>query len=176
MKSIQLKFACRRGSTSRRSERGQSLVEIALSMLFLIWLISAIIDLGSALFSWIALRDAAQEGALYGSVNPIDTPGIRMRVVTASNRPIDLAQAFADGTLTITKTITGNACTEDLVALLEEMGVTTGVDLAAMMEAGVRAEEVLGQRLRSNVIRAGPVIHRESSPEKEPGLAPVPGP
>lgn len=69
---------------------------------------------------------------------------------------------------------TGNACTEDLVALLEEMGVRTGVDLAAMIEAGIRAEEVLGQKLRSNVIRAGPVIHGESSPDKEPGLAAVP--
>jgi hydroxymethylglutaryl-CoA lyase len=69
---------------------------------------------------------------------------------------------------------TGNTCTEDLVAVLEEMGVRTGVDLAAMIEAGHRAEEVLGQRLRSNVIRAGPVIHGESSPEKEPGAAPLP--
>jgi hydroxymethylglutaryl-CoA lyase len=66
---------------------------------------------------------------------------------------------------------TGNTCTEDLVALLEEMGVRTGVDLAAMIEAGIRAEDVLGQRLRSNVIRAGPVIHVESSPEKEAGAA-----
>ena len=66
---------------------------------------------------------------------------------------------------------TGNACTEDLVALLEEMGVRTGVDLQAMIDAGARAEEVLGQRLRSNVVRAGPVIHTESSPAKEPGAA-----
>jgi hydroxymethylglutaryl-CoA lyase len=69
---------------------------------------------------------------------------------------------------------TGNACTEDLVALLEEMGVRTGVDLAAMIEAGIRGEEILGQKLRSNVIRAGPVIHVASSPEKEPGAVPVP--
>lgn len=69
---------------------------------------------------------------------------------------------------------TGNTCTEDLVALLEEMGVRTGVDVPAMLEAGRRAEEVLDQRLRSNVIRAGPVIHVESSPEKEPGAVPMP--
>lgn len=70
---------------------------------------------------------------------------------------------------------TGNACTEDLVALLEEMGVRTGVDVEAMLEAGRRAEEVLGQRLRSNVIRAGVVIHTESSPAKEAGAAARPG-
>jgi hydroxymethylglutaryl-CoA lyase len=71
---------------------------------------------------------------------------------------------------------TGNTCTEDLVALLEEMGVRTGVDLERMIEAGREAEEALGERLRSNVVRAGPVIHGESSPEKEPGVAPRPEP
>jgi len=65
---------------------------------------------------------------------------------------------------------TGNTCTEDLVALLEEMGVRTGVDVGRMIDAGRRAEEILGQRLRSNVIRSGPVIHEESSPEKEAGV------
>jgi len=40
-----------------------------------------------------------------------------------------------------------------------------------MVAAGRRAEEILGQPLRSNVIRSGPVIHAESSPEKEPGVA-----
>jgi len=64
---------------------------------------------------------------------------------------------------------TGNTCTEDLVAVLEEMGIRTGVDVGKMIEAGRLAEEVLGQRLRSNVIRSGPVIHTESAPDKEPG-------
>jgi hydroxymethylglutaryl-CoA lyase len=68
---------------------------------------------------------------------------------------------------------TGNTCTEDLVAVLEEMGVATGVDLARMIEAGHRGEDVLGQRLRSNVIRSGPVLHGPSAPDKEPGCAPV---
>ncbi len=64
---------------------------------------------------------------------------------------------------------TGNTCTEDLVALLDEMGVQTGVDLEKMIAAGHRAEEILDQRLRSNVIRSGPVIHTPSAAAKEPG-------
>ena len=56
-----------------------------------------------------------------------------------------------------------------LVALLEERGVRTGIDIAQFIEAGRRAEEILDQRLRSNVIRCGPVIHGESSPDKEEG-------
>lgn len=69
---------------------------------------------------------------------------------------------------------TGNTCTEDLVALLGEMGAKTGVDLHKMIDAGRRAEEVLDQRLRSNVVRSGPVIHTPSSPDKEPGKSIAP--
>ena len=53
------------------------------------------------------------------------------------------------------------------------MGVRTGVDIHALIDAGRRAEDILGQRLRSNVIRSGPVIHGESSPDKEAGVKPV---
>jgi len=80
-------------------------------MVFLIWLIAAIIDMGSALFTWIALRDAAQEGALYGSIHPSDSNGIKVRVVTASNRPLNLRQAYTNGTLNIDPTLTVNSGT-----------------------------------------------------------------
>ena len=66
---------------------------------------------------------------------------------------------------------TGNTCSEDLLALLAEMGLRTGIDVEQLIDAGRRAEEILGQRLRSNVILSGPVIHGESSPDKEPGRA-----
>jgi hydroxymethylglutaryl-CoA lyase len=55
---------------------------------------------------------------------------------------------------------TGNTCSEDLVCLLEEMNVSTGIDVDAMIENGLRTEEIIGQRLRANVIRSGPVNHR----------------
>ncbi len=54
---------------------------------------------------------------------------------------------------------TGNTCTEDLVCLLEELGVDTGLDVLAMIENGKRAEQIIGQRLRANVIHSGPVNH-----------------
>lgn len=66
---------------------------------------------------------------------------------------------------------TGNACTEDLIGMLSEMGVETGIDLPQLLDAGRRAEEILGQRLRSNIIRSGPVIHGPSAPDKEAGVA-----
>ena len=54
---------------------------------------------------------------------------------------------------------TGNTCTEDLVCLLHEMGVETGIDVDAMISNGTHAETVLARRLRANVIRSGPVNH-----------------
>jgi hydroxymethylglutaryl-CoA lyase len=52
---------------------------------------------------------------------------------------------------------TGNVSSEDVVSMLEEMGVETGIDLAALLEASRAAQEVLGRPLGAHVLRAGPV-------------------
>ncbi|RME21982.1 MAG: hydroxymethylglutaryl-CoA lyase [Deltaproteobacteria bacterium] len=65
---------------------------------------------------------------------------------------------------------TGNTCTEDLVGMFEEMGVSTGVDIDALLAAGRRAEEILGRRLRSNFLLAGPVPHQGRRWDRERGL------
>jgi hydroxymethylglutaryl-CoA lyase len=55
---------------------------------------------------------------------------------------------------------TGNVSTEDVVSMLEEMGVATGVDLPRLIEASRAAQEVLGRPLGAHVLRAGPVDWR----------------
>jgi hydroxymethylglutaryl-CoA lyase len=52
---------------------------------------------------------------------------------------------------------TGNIATEDLVSMLHEMGVETGVDLAKLIEAARAAQATLGRPLGSHVLTAGPV-------------------
>jgi hydroxymethylglutaryl-CoA lyase len=52
---------------------------------------------------------------------------------------------------------TGNIATEDLVSMLHEMGIATGIDLAALVEASRAAQAVLGRPLSSHVLTAGPV-------------------
>jgi hydroxymethylglutaryl-CoA lyase len=52
---------------------------------------------------------------------------------------------------------TGNIATEDLVSMLGEMGIETGVDLPGLIACAARAEQVLGRRLGSRTLRAGPV-------------------
>lgn len=54
----------------RTKERGQSMVELALTITLLMVLLSGTIDLGRAFFTWLTMRDAAQEGASYASIAP----------------------------------------------------------------------------------------------------------
>jgi hydroxymethylglutaryl-CoA lyase len=51
---------------------------------------------------------------------------------------------------------TGNIATEELVHMVEDMGVATGIDLAAMIDAAADAERIIGRQLPSQVLRAGP--------------------
>jgi hydroxymethylglutaryl-CoA lyase len=55
---------------------------------------------------------------------------------------------------------TGNIATEDLVSMLHEMGIETGIDLGRLIEASRSVQEMLGRRLGSHVLTAGPVQWR----------------
>ena len=50
----------------------------------------------------------------------------------------------------------GNIATEELVHLVEDMGVATGIDLEAMIDVAAEAERMVGHQLPSQVLRAGP--------------------
>jgi hydroxymethylglutaryl-CoA lyase len=50
----------------------------------------------------------------------------------------------------------GNIATEELVHMLEDMGVATGVDLEALIDVAAQAEQLVGHELPSQVLRAGP--------------------
>ena len=56
---------------------------------------------------------------------------------------------------------TGNVSSEDLVSMLEEMGIETGVDLAKLIAASAAAQEILGRPLGAHVLKAGPVDWRK---------------
>jgi hydroxymethylglutaryl-CoA lyase len=53
---------------------------------------------------------------------------------------------------------TGNIATEDLVSMLNEMGIATGIELEALIEASAAVRRVLGRPLGSHVLTAGPVV------------------
>ncbi|MGQ4600952.1 hydroxymethylglutaryl-CoA lyase [Nocardia sp. R6R-6] len=52
---------------------------------------------------------------------------------------------------------TGNIATEDLISMFHEMGVETGIDLPKMILAALQAQNVLGRKLTSHSIAAGPI-------------------
>jgi hydroxymethylglutaryl-CoA lyase len=55
---------------------------------------------------------------------------------------------------------TGNIATEDLVSMLHEMGIRTGIDLPALIACARRVQEILGRPLGSHTLVAGPVDWR----------------
>ena len=80
-----------------QEQRGQSLVELGISMIVLLFLLAGVINFGIAYYDYVAITDAAQEGALYGSIVPatdtlgtLNTTGITARVQQSSSSPVDL--------------------------------------------------------------------------------------
>jgi hydroxymethylglutaryl-CoA lyase len=63
---------------------------------------------------------------------------------------------------------TGNVASEDLVSMLREMDVETGIDLGKLLDAARAAQKILGRPLASHTLVAGPVEwHAERDPFKE---------
>lgn len=81
-----------------KEKSGQSLVELAISLPVILIILIGTVDFGMALFSYAIIRDAAQEGALYGSFNPSNEEQIEIRarnILIRSNEdifssPVDL--------------------------------------------------------------------------------------
>lgn len=68
----------------RRGQHGQSLVEFALILPVLLIILSGVLDLGRLYYAYVAVTDAAAEGASYASIRPTDRDGIYARAQSAS--------------------------------------------------------------------------------------------
>lgn len=90
---------------SNEKGRGQSLTEMALMLPILMMLLAGVLDLGRAYFTFLALRDAAAEGAAYGSLDPTNTAEIDARVRGES------PSGFVEWSgVTVNTTYSGPAC------------------------------------------------------------------
>jgi hydroxymethylglutaryl-CoA lyase len=58
----------------------------------------------------------------------------------------------------------GNTCTEDMVIMMNEMGIDTGLNIHDVIDLGIMAEKVCGRELLSHVTRSGPIRHRSKRP------------
>lgn len=51
--------------------------------------------------------------------------------------------------------ITGLVSTEDMVVMMDEMGIDTGLDVERILKTGLMAEKIVGRRLRSESVHSG---------------------
>ena len=91
------------------------MVEFALTLVIILVLLAGTVDLGRAIFTYLSLRDAAQEGASFASYNPGDTAGIHDRACASSNLVQDLCNI--PGALDITRNLSGVGCNGDSVTV-----------------------------------------------------------
>jgi hydroxymethylglutaryl-CoA lyase len=99
-------------------------------------------------------------------------PGVELTAHFHNTRGQGLANAYAAlevgvtsfessfgelGGCPVPKGSTGNIASEDLVSMFHEMGVETGIELPALIEAAREVQQVLGRKLTSHSILAGPV-------------------
>jgi Flp pilus assembly protein TadG len=73
-----------------RKEKGQSMVELAVSFMFLMLLLAGAVDFSRAFFALIALYDSAQEATVFGSTDPTNYTGMELHARHTSSDPIDL--------------------------------------------------------------------------------------
>jgi hydroxymethylglutaryl-CoA lyase len=62
---------------------------------------------------------------------------------------------------------TGNVATEDLVHLLSEMGITTGIDLNALIHVAKEVKEIIGHDGGSYMLQAGPNSQLHLKPKSQ---------
>jgi Flp pilus assembly protein TadG len=114
---------------AKERQKGQSLTEFAVGVTFILIMLASGMDLGRAYYSYITVRDAAQEGAAYASIAPSDVHGVRARVRSTSNTPVDLS-SFADDQIDVQ--VFGAACAGGTV----KVTVDFDFDLVAPFIAG----------------------------------------
>jgi hydroxymethylglutaryl-CoA lyase len=103
-------------------------------------------------------RDDLQEAQLTAHFHNTRGQGLA-NVLAALGAGIDsFESSFGElGGCPVPAGATGNIATEDLVSMLHEMGIATGIDLDALLDCAARVQEILGRPLGSHTLVAGPV-------------------
>ena len=103
-------------------------------------------------------RDDLQEAQLTAHFHNTRGQGLA-NVLAALQAGIDsFESSFGElGGCPVPAGATGNIASEDLVSMLEEMGIETGIDLPALLACAARVREILGRPLGSHTLVAGPV-------------------
>lgn len=98
-----------KAKSSLKKQKGQSFVEMSVLITALVILLAGVADFGRAYFIFLEMRDAAQEGASYGSYSPSEFIEIEARVRDTMKDPIDLSDPV-DVTVVPSLTNPSQAC------------------------------------------------------------------
>ncbi len=79
------------GRKSKR-EKGQSLVEFAIVLPFLLVILAGVLDVGRLYYISVSISDAAAEGAAYAAINPNNTAEIVARAQAASTGMVEVQE------------------------------------------------------------------------------------
>lgn len=101
--------------SKQKAQKGQSLTEMAVSMVILLILIAGIFDVGRAIFTYMSMRDAAQEGAAYAAVVFLQEEGDGRDVATFRGDGCDavedrIRENLEDANTTVQTLINGIDC------------------------------------------------------------------
>ena len=152
---------------NHNNERGQSLVELSISILILLLLLVGAVEFGMAFFQFVQLRDAAQEGALYGSLHPKDTdfPAIRDRVKYSSQSPIKLSE-LPDSAIEITL-INGSLTGCEGSTFVNGVPVTNGIEVKVSYDHDVFMpfmKQIVGDKIQLNATVTDTILQPRCQP------------
>lgn len=110
-------------------QRGQALVELAIVTPLLLLLFCGAVDGGRILFTYIALEDAAQEGALFYSFEPTASlAAVEARVRSSSNHPE-----------VVNATVTKSACSATTISVTATYSLPIITPIAGQIFGGTFA-------------------------------------
>ena len=115
------------------AQRGQALVEFALVAPVMLLLLLVAVDFGRVLFSFIAVNNAAREGAQYAAEHamdmdtPLDVDAYNAEVIAAAVGEVNVQGQGGEGVMTVSNP----SCT------LASSGAPMSCDIAATVTAGI---------------------------------------
>lgn len=139
----------KKGANNKNKEKGQSLIELAMSLVVIIMLLGGIVDLGRALFTYLALRDAAEEGIVYGTAFPTQCDEIENRA------RYNYANGLLPATLDVEILIGTEACTSASPAEGQLMEITITQDFTISMPF---IGAIIGQEIEMKARASGRIL------------------
>jgi Flp pilus assembly protein TadG len=175
------------GAQQPSVRRGQALVEFALVAPVMLLLLLVAVDFGRVFFSYIAVNNAAREGALYAAEHAKDTPfdaaTYNADTIAAALREANVQTQGGEGAITVTNPTCADASSGAPVSCQAAATVTTGIGSHVTVTATQPFDmltpiigDILGSTITISASASAPVLNAPSVTVLEPAPTPTPFP